>query len=45
MSCGPTDLVWFVVPQEKGRYPEIVCGGGDAVKIVGISEKSRNSKP
>ena len=45
MSCHPTDLVQFVVPREKGRHPEIVCGGSDAMKIVGISEKSLKLKP
>ena len=42
MSCDPTDLVQFVVPREKGRHPKIVCGGGDAMEIVGISEKSQS---
>ena len=44
MSCGLRDWVGFVLPWLNGRHPENVCGGNDAVKIVGISEKSRNLK-
>ena len=44
MSCVPTDWAGFILPRCRVRRPENVCGGGDVVKIVGISEKSRKSK-
>ena len=46
MTCGQTDRVGFVVPHQKSRSLESVCGDGGVlwspVKRVVISEKFFN---